>query len=213
MRERDLQAALESSQLVHASYMDDQGVLGKLHFSHGACLLSRILSFPCTYHRTWRSLVLVCAEGYTPKCLELEVMFSEVAHRPGPMQTIPSLAVLGRPERGRAGEALRGLYMMVRLISATTRIAKAQAAMRQTANSTLRLRADPSKGASARALVTASTATQASVTTTDAVERKPPLVMGSTIHERSGPLAPMHPWAKRVGGYSCELRVDGVLRS
>ena len=148
-----------------------------------------------------------------PNEVVLEVVFSEVAHSPGPMQTIPSLAVLGRPERGRAGEALRGLYMMVRLISATTRIAKAQAAMRQTANSTLRLRADPSKGASARALVTASTATQASVTTTDAVERKPPLVMGSTIHERSGPLAPMHPWAKRVGGYSCELRVDGVLRS
>jgi hypothetical protein len=34
VRERDLQAASESPQLVHASYMDDQGVFGKLNFGH-----------------------------------------------------------------------------------------------------------------------------------------------------------------------------------
>src|SRR5215212_3533757 len=85
-----------------------------------------------------------------PNEVVLEVVFSEVAHSPGPMQTIPSLAVLGRPERGRAGEALRGLYMMVRLISATTRIAKAQAAMRQTANSTRTHPKAPARGRSLR---------------------------------------------------------------
>src|SRR5215217_1062179 len=36
VRERDLQAAPASPQLVHASYVDDQGVFGKLHFGHGA---------------------------------------------------------------------------------------------------------------------------------------------------------------------------------
>jgi hypothetical protein len=35
VRERDLQATPESPQLVHASYMDNQGVFGKLHFGHG----------------------------------------------------------------------------------------------------------------------------------------------------------------------------------
>src|SRR5215210_7422688 len=34
VREWDLQATLESPQLVHASHMDNQGVFGKLHFGH-----------------------------------------------------------------------------------------------------------------------------------------------------------------------------------
>jgi hypothetical protein len=67
---------------------------------------------------------------------------------------------------------------MERLISATTRIAKAQIATRQNANAAPRPRACPSKGASVRALTTTSTATQARITTTDALERKSPLVMG-----------------------------------
>src|SRR5215208_3996920 len=35
VRERYLQAAPECEEAVHAFYMDDQGVLGKLHFGHG----------------------------------------------------------------------------------------------------------------------------------------------------------------------------------
>src|SRR5215210_1509524 len=72
VRERDLQTTPESPQLVHASYMDDQGVLGKLHFGHCGVTPSGLLSLPRTYHPTRRSLALASAEGYSPKCLEGE---------------------------------------------------------------------------------------------------------------------------------------------
>jgi hypothetical protein len=45
VRERDLQAAPECEEAVHAFYMDDQGVLGKLHLGHGG-----VTPFPCAYH-------------------------------------------------------------------------------------------------------------------------------------------------------------------
>src|SRR5215208_6319207 len=44
VRERYLQAAPECEEAVHAFYMDDQGVLGKLHFGHGG-----VTPFPRAY--------------------------------------------------------------------------------------------------------------------------------------------------------------------
>ena len=132
----------------------------------------------------------------------------------GLMTTISLGGGQSHRERGRVGEGFRGPHM-VRLISAMRSTAKAHAPTRQTVNVTKRRRcAGPSKGASARALSTASTATQASITTTKATERKPPLVMRSTIPERRGPpLGPGCLWAERGEDSSCEVRLNGVLRS
>ncbi len=60
-----------------------------------------------------------------------------------------------------------------------TRLANAHTHTRHPANATARRRVILSKDASTEALAIASSATQASITTTVAVERKPSLVMGA----------------------------------
>jgi hypothetical protein len=80
---------------------------------------------------------------------------------------------------------------MLRLISAIPRTATAQMAARHPKNATT-WRRRPSllpSGAGLRALSIASSAMQASITTTVAVERKPPLAIRTTIPERVGPFA------------------------
>ena len=72
---------------------------------------------------------------------------------------------------------------MVCLISAITRSATAQMLAKLTRNIIPRRRANLSNWPSVTALATASSATAASITTTDTVERKGPLVMGGTIPE------------------------------
>jgi hypothetical protein len=49
VRERDLQTAPECEEAVHAFYMDDQSVLGKLHFGHGGVLPSFVHTLASSY--------------------------------------------------------------------------------------------------------------------------------------------------------------------
>ncbi len=79
---------------------------------------------------------------------------------------------------------------MLRLISAMPNTATAQMAARHTANPTTWRRPSllPS-GANLRALSIASSAMQASITTTVAVEGKPPLAIRTSIPEKEGPFA------------------------
>ena len=77
---------------------------------------------------------------------------------------------------------------MVRLISVMTRAAKAQMTTRLTANAVSRRRPNLGNGASMGAISTTASATPDRIATTDALERKPPLVIGSTVPDMSGSL-------------------------
>ena len=84
---------------------------------------------------------------------------------------------------------------MMRLISVMTRAAKSQMTTRQTANAVAR-RPNLTNGASMGAISTTASATPDRIATTDAVERKPPLVMESIVPKTSGPLDPACLWVK-----------------
>ena len=99
---------------------------------------------------------------------------------------------VGPPDRGYAAQSGVSLAAvtadaraahMVRLISQMTRTAPAQMIARQTINIMPRRRWNLSIGASTAALTPASSATAASSTTTDVVERKSALGIGGTIPE------------------------------
>jgi hypothetical protein len=111
-----------------------------------------------------------------------------------PFVGIPRPSGASLPPRRR--QATLGAPHMVRSISQMTRTAKAQMLARQTINTMPRRPSNLLKGTSVTALAIASSATKASIDTTEAVERKPSLVMGA-LYPRL---------------YAC-VRRSGVLRT
>ena len=100
---------------------------------------------------------------------------------------------------------------MMRLISVMRRAAKAQMTTRQTANALARRRPNLTNGASTGAISTTASATPDRIATTDAVEKKPPLVMESIVPKTSGPLDPACLWVKcRKSDVPVSLAYEGA---